>query len=62
MNRIYDMYKGETYIDSGTIDFLAKKYRVKRETMAWRTKPCAKKRDKGNATLLYLAIEEAEDE
>lgn len=55
------MYKGETYLDTGTPIELAKKYHVKLETMIWLTEPVAHKRSKGNKTLLYPA-EDVEDD
>ncbi|MEY8441827.1 integrase [Lactobacillaceae bacterium 24-114] len=61
METIYAMYKGDEYIDQGTIAFLAKKYHQKEKTMYFKSTPVYKKRVKvdGKALLLFK-IEECD--
>lgn len=47
----YALYKGDKFIDLGTIDYLAKKYHKKKETLKYLTYPSTHKR--GRKTLLY---------
>ena len=47
----YALYKGDKFIDLGTIDYLAKKYHKKKETLKYLSYPSAHKR--GRKTLLY---------
>ena len=47
----YALYKGDKFIDLGTIDYLAKKYHKKKETLKYLTYPSTHKR--GRKTLFY---------
>lgn len=42
----YALYKGDTFVDMGTADYLAKLLNVKRETIKWLASPTARKRRK----------------
>lgn len=54
MTTEYAMYKGDTFIDLGTADYLAKKYHKKREEMYYLASSKAHERAKGRKrTLLY---------
>ena len=49
----YALYKGDKFIDLGTIDYLTKKYHKKKETLKYLTYPSAHKKSHGNSLLLY---------
>lgn len=54
----YAMYKGDKFIDLGTIDCLAKKYHKKKESLRFLATPCAHKRSVKNRLLLYRIKED----
>lgn len=51
----YALYKGDTFIDIGTAEYLAKLLNVKKETIKWLASPSARKRrrhgEDSNATI-----------
>lgn len=49
----YAMYKGDKFIDLGTISYLAKKYHKKKKNLRFLAKPCVHKRSTKNMLLLY---------
>lgn len=49
----YAMYKGDTYVDQGTIKYLAKKHHVSLTYLYCLTTPTRHKNAKGNHLLLY---------
>lgn len=54
------MYKGDHFIDLGTIHYLADKYHKTEDHLKFLTYPSAHKRRQGNNLLLYK-IDEKED-
>ncbi|MEY8458609.1 hypothetical protein [Lactococcus ileimucosae] len=44
----FAVYKGEEFLDEGTVEELAKKFNVKPETVKFWATPTSYKRDKGN--------------
>ncbi|MCM1052489.1 MAG: hypothetical protein NC483_00705 [Ruminococcus sp.] len=40
----YALYKGDTFVDMGTADYLAELLNVRRETIKWLASPSARKR------------------
>ena len=51
--KIIALYKGDKYVDGGTIVELAKKYHRTIKQMIYLTYPTTHKRAKGNKLLLY---------
>lgn len=49
----YAMYKGDHFIDLGTLTYLAEKYHKRQKTLKFLTTPSAHKRNHGNSLLLY---------
>ncbi len=49
----YAMYKGDHFIDLGTLTYLAEKYHKRQKTLKFLTTPSAHKRSHGNSLLLY---------
>lgn len=56
---IYALYKGDTFIDLGTKEYLAEKINVKVKTITFYMSPTYRKRTKDNA---YIVIKIEEDE
>ena len=54
----YAMYKGEAFIDLGTISYLADKYHKTKSHLKFLTSPAAHRRDNGNMLLLYKIIDD----
>ena len=48
MNKIYALYKGDEFIDIGTIDYLANLLKVTKKTIMFYSSPTYLKRTKGN--------------
>lgn len=51
--REYAMYKGEQFVDLGTLKYLAQKYHKNETSLLFLSYPTAHKRSKGNKLLLY---------
>lgn len=51
----YAMYKGDTFVDLGTADYLAEKYHKKKESLLYLARPVAHRKAKpgGTRVLLY---------
>ena len=47
------MYKGEQFVDLGTLKYLAQKYHKNETSLLFLSYPTAHKRSKGNKLLLY---------
>uniref|UniRef100_UPI003F555B87 integrase n=1 Tax=Lactobacillus acidophilus TaxID=1579 RepID=UPI003F555B87 len=54
----YAMYKGDKFIDLGTIDYLTKKYHKKKKSLKFLATPSAHKRSAKNRLLLYRIKED----
>ena len=48
VNKIYALYKGDEFIDIGTIDYLANLLKVTKKTIMFYSSPTYLKRTKGN--------------
>lgn len=61
MNKYYAMYKGDTFIDLGTVKELSKKHNIKIKTLYWLA--TAKRIDRSGRTKrkYLIPIEEGED-
>lgn len=46
-NLIYCVYKGEEFVDVGTLEELSKRLKIKSESLRWMSTPSALKRNKG---------------
>jgi len=53
MTKEYAMYKGDKFIDLGTVEYLAKKYHKTKSALLFLSYPVRHKRSKGNDLLLY---------
>ena len=60
--KIYALYKGEEFIDIGTVHELAERRGVKIESIYWLASPAAHRRDRGNMITAVCVDEESEDE
>lgn len=60
--KCYAMYRGDTFIDLGTISELAAKYHKTIEMMRWLSYPIAHRRNKSGKRLLLYKIEDEESE
>ena len=49
----YAMYKGDKFIDLGTIDYLAKKYHRTEKSIKYLALPSVHKKSHGNMLLVY---------
>ena len=49
----YAMYKGDRFIDLGTLTYLAEKYHKKQKTLKFLATPSAHKRSTNKSLLLY---------
>ena len=49
----YAMYKGDTFVDLGTLTYLAEKYHKKQKTLKFLATPSAHKRSTNKSLLLY---------
>ena len=49
----YAMYKGDKFIDLGTLTYLAEKYHKRQKTLKFLATPSAHKRSAKNSLLLY---------
>ncbi len=51
----YAMYRGDTFVDLGTADYLAEKYHKKKESLLYLARPVAHRKAKpgGTRVLLY---------
>lgn len=58
----YVMYRGDKFIDLGTISYLAKKYGKRAESLKYLSYPAAHRKAKGssNRLLLYKIIDDQE--
>lgn len=54
----YAMYKGDEFIDVGTLTYLAEKYHKKQKTLKFLATPSAHKRSVKNKLLLYRIKED----
>lgn len=50
---IYCVYKGEEFIDVGTLEELSKRLKIKSESLRWMSTPSALKRNKGDRLQVY---------
>ena len=57
MSKEYAIYKGDTFIDLGTLDYLSQKYNISKQVLRNYTTPTYHTRNKGNAIIL-IKIEE----
>ena len=55
----YALYKGDKFIDLGTLEYLSKKLNVEKRTISFYSKPSYLKRSKGNS---YIVIKIEDDE
>lgn len=55
----YAMYRGDEFVDLGTLEYLAKKYNKKVDSLKWLSYPSAHKRRK--KTLLYRIEDDNDD-
>lgn len=55
----YAVYKGDKFIDIGTLEELAKKLNVKKRTIQWYATPCNSRRNKGNKITVIKLEDEA---
>ncbi|RVU73504.1 hypothetical protein EJK20_07670 [Lactobacillus xujianguonis] len=53
MERVYAMYRGDEFVDVGTIKELAERSHLSPVTLRYRATPGATRRDKGHSVLLY---------
>lgn len=53
MRVIYALYKGDEFIDLGTINELSAKHKMTKRYLRYLTSPRAHRMSKGNKTLLY---------
>lgn len=58
---IYAVYKGDKFLDLGTVDYLSKKFKVKKETVYFWSSPVNKRRMKRNRKIA-IKIEEDKNE
>lgn len=58
---VYAVYKGESFLDLGTAEELARKFKVKRETVWFWNSPANKKRNRKNR-IIAIKIEKEEEE
>ncbi|RVU69821.1 MULTISPECIES: integrase [Lactobacillus] len=58
MERVYAMYRGDEFVDVGTIKELAKKYNRSPVTIKKRATPAAHRKDKDHSLLLYKLDDE----
>lgn len=49
----YAMYRGDRFIDLGTVTYLAEKYHKKKKSLKFLATPSAHKRSTKNSLLLY---------
>lgn len=56
--REYALYKGDTFIDVGTLEELSKRQGIKINTLRWYKSNIAKQRDKGNRMQLIELVED----
>lgn len=54
----YAMYKGDKFIDLGTLTYLAEKYHKKKKSLKFLATPSAHKRSAKNRLLLYRIKED----
>ena len=52
-NTRWAMYKGDEFIDMGTVQYLSEKYHVKEETIKFYSTPTYRKRIKRNGLLTF---------
>lgn len=53
------MYRGDTFVDLGTADYLAEKYHKRKESLVYLSRPTVHRRaKKGGKRLLLYRIEE----
>jgi len=57
MSKEYAIYKGDTFIDLGTIEYLSQKYKISKQVLRNYTSSKYHTRNKGNAIIL-VKIEE----
>ena len=54
----YAMYKGDSFVDLGTIAYLAEKYHKKKKSLKYLATPSAHKRSSQKSLLLYRINED----
>ncbi len=57
-NRVYAAYRGEEFLDIGTVEYLQEKYGYTKSTLEFSKNPIAKKRNPNALNLLYLGEKE----
>ncbi len=60
--KIYALYKGDKLLDIGTIDYLAKKFQIKRKTLLFYQTPTQKKRTSEDRGRRLVKLEEDKNE
>nr|DAQ57427.1 MAG TPA: hypothetical protein [Caudoviricetes sp.] len=61
-SKCYAMYRGDTFIDLGTIPELAAKYHKTIDMMRWLSYPTAHRRNKNGKRLLLYKIGDDDDD
>ena len=62
MKTIYAMYRGDNFIDLGTLDYLSKKFKVKKKTIGFYCSLAYKKRLKDYSNAIWIIRLENENE
>ncbi len=52
-NQWWAMYKGDEFIDMGTLEYLSKKYHVRKDTIRFYSTPTYKKRNHKNGLITF---------
>lgn len=65
MTAEYALYKGDNFLDIGTIKELSKRYNISVKTLRWYSTPCYKNKIKNKKNIksyVVVRIEDEEDE
>ena len=62
MKTIYAVYHGDEFVDLGTLDYLSKKFNVKKKSIAFYCSPAYKKRLKDYSNAIWIIRLENENE
>lgn len=60
--KMYAVYKGDKFIDCGTIGELSRKLGISRDTLKWYTYPAYKKRTEGKENTIVVVTFNYEEE
>ena len=61
-NKVYAAYRGDEFLDIGTVEYLSKKYGYTKSTLEFSKRPIAKKRNPNALNLLDLGGKEPYEE